>query len=118
MASRQRSGGSPFTAPEELRAELKGLTISKLHKTTGLRPNQRTDVMNANKLAMRSLARRVRAIEAEVAEIDDVLNPLVAEERRGIDLSKEAPRRRHQYQLRRQPGDRTRPVIRSTSAPR
>ncbi len=68
------------TAPEELRAELRGLTISRLvHKTAGLRPNQRTDVLNANKLAMRSLARRVRAIEVEVAEIDDVLNPLVAE---------------------------------------
>ena len=68
------------TAPEELRAELRGLTISQLvHKTAGMRPNQRTDVMNANKLAMRSLARRVRAIEAEVAEIDEVLNPLVAE---------------------------------------
>ena len=65
------------TAPEELRAELRGLSISQLvHKAAGLRPNHRTDVLNANKLAMRSLARRVRDIDAEVAEIDDVLRPL------------------------------------------
>jgi transposase len=68
------------TAPEELRAELRGLSISQLvHKTAGLRPGQRTDVLNANKLAMRSLARRVRDIDAEVAELDAVLRPLVAE---------------------------------------
>ncbi len=68
------------TAPEELRAELRGLSISQLvHKTAGLRPNGRTDVLNANKLAMRSLARRVRDIDAEVAEIDAVLRPLVCE---------------------------------------
>ena len=45
------------TAPEELRAELRGLSISQLvHKTAGMRPNGRTDVLNANKLAMRTLA--------------------------------------------------------------
>ena len=68
------------TAPEELRAELRGLTISQLvQKAAGLRPTQRTDVVNANKLAMLSLARRVRDIDGEVAEIDEVLRPLVAE---------------------------------------
>ncbi|MEA2900805.1 MAG: transposase [Actinomycetota bacterium] len=68
------------TAPEELRAELRGLSIFKLvNKAAGLRPNGRTDVTNATKLAMRSLARRVRDIDAEVAEIDAVLGPLVAE---------------------------------------
>ena len=68
------------TAPEELRAELRGLSISQLvHKTAGMRPSGRTDVLNANKLAMRCLARRVRDIDAEVAEIDAVLRPLVSE---------------------------------------
>lgn len=68
------------TAPEELRRELRDLTIAQLlHKAAGLRPNDRTDVLNANKLAMRSLARRVRDIDAEVAEINAVLHPLVAE---------------------------------------
>jgi transposase len=68
------------TAPEELRRELRNLTISQLlHKAAGLRPSGRTDVVNANKMAMRSLARRVRDIDAEVAEINAVLHPLVAE---------------------------------------
>jgi transposase len=67
------------TAPEELRSELRGLSIFRLvNKAAGLRPNDRTDVVNATKLALRSLARRVRAIDAEMAEIDAVLRPLVA----------------------------------------
>ncbi len=68
------------TAPEQLRRELRDLSISRLVSTAaGLRPNQRTDVLNATKLAMRSLARRVRDIDTELAEIDAVLRPLVAE---------------------------------------
>jgi len=68
------------TAPDELRRELRSLSITQLlQKTAGLRPNGRTDVVNANKLAMRSLARRVGDIDAEVAEINAVLHPLVAE---------------------------------------
>ena len=52
------------TAPEELRRELRDLSISRLVNTAAaLRPNQRTDVLNATKLAMRSLARRVRDID-------------------------------------------------------
>lgn len=67
------------TAPEELRAELRGLSIFRLvNKAAGLRPNDRTDVINATKLAMRSLARRVRSIDAEMADLDAVLAPLVA----------------------------------------
>jgi hypothetical protein len=63
---------------EELRHELRGLSIFELvKKAAGLRPNG-TDVVNANKLALRSLARRVRFIDAEMAEIDAVLRPLVA----------------------------------------
>lgn len=68
------------TAPEELRRELRGLSIFRLvNKVVGLRPNGRTDVLNATKLALRSLARRVRDIDAEIAELDAVLRPLVAE---------------------------------------
>ena len=68
------------TAPEELRSELGGLSIFRLvNKAAGLRPNGRTDVVNATKLAIRSLARRVRDIDAELADIDAVLHPLVAE---------------------------------------
>jgi transposase len=62
-------GSLVSTAPEELRAELRGLSISQLvHKAAGLRPNQRTDVLNANKLVMRSLARRVRDTRRAVPE--------------------------------------------------
>ena len=68
------------TAPEELRRDLRDLSISRLVNTAaGLRPHPRTDIVNATKLAMRSLARRVRGIDAEMAEIDAVLRPLVAE---------------------------------------
>jgi len=68
------------TAPEELRRELRGLSIFRVvNKAAGLRPNGRTDVVNATKLALRSLARRVRDIDAEIAELDAVLHPLVAE---------------------------------------
>jgi transposase len=67
------------TAPEDLRHELRGLSIPRLVKATaGLRPNNRTDVLNATKLALRSLARRVRALDAEIAELDALLAPLVA----------------------------------------
>ena len=66
------------TAPEELRSELRGLSVCRLvNKAAGLRPNGRTDVVNATKLAMRSPARRVRDIEAEIAELDAVLGPLI-----------------------------------------
>lgn len=67
------------TAPEELRSDLRGLSACRLlNKTAGLRPNSRTDVANATKLAMRSLARRVRSLDEEIAELDAVLGPLVA----------------------------------------
>ena len=66
------------TAPEELRSELRGLSIARLvTKAASLRPNGRTDIINATKLAMRSLARRVRDAEAEIGELDAVLGPLV-----------------------------------------
>jgi len=67
------------TAPDELRRDLRGLSIPRLVKAAGgLRPNNRTDVVNATKLALRSLARRVRDLEAEMAELDALLRPLVA----------------------------------------
>jgi len=62
------------TAPEELRRELRVLRPA-------CAPNGHSDVVNATKLA--SLARRVREIDAEIAELDAVLDavlrPLVAE---------------------------------------
>ena len=46
--------------------------------TRRFRPNDRTGVLNVTKLARRSLARQVRSIDAELAESDAVLRPLVA----------------------------------------
>lgn len=66
------------TAPEELRAELRGLTIFRLvERASGLRPGQRRDVIGATKLALRTLARRVLELNNEIAELDAVLKPLV-----------------------------------------
>jgi transposase len=66
------------TAPEALRAELRDLSACRLvDKAAGYRPNGRTDVTSATKLAMRSLARRIHDLDAEIAELDAVLGPLV-----------------------------------------
>ena len=66
------------TAPEELRGELRGLSACRLvDKAAGFRANGRTDVSGATKLALRSLARRIRDLDAGIAELDAVLGPLV-----------------------------------------
>jgi transposase len=68
------------TAPEELRRQLRGLTIFRLvEKTSAFRPAPRRDVVTATKLALRTLARRVLELESEISELDAVLAPLVAE---------------------------------------
>jgi len=68
------------TAPDELRAQLRGLSIFRLvRRVAGLRPAGRTDVVNATKIAMRTLARRVVELDAEIAELDALIEPLVAE---------------------------------------
>jgi transposase len=68
------------TAPDELRAQLRGLTIPRLVRTaTGFRPAGRTDVANANRLALKTLARRVLELDDEIDMLDGYLTPLVAE---------------------------------------
>jgi transposase len=67
------------TAPEELRSQLRGLTIFRLvEKTSAFRPGARRDVVTATKLALRTLARRVLELESEISDLDAVLAPLVA----------------------------------------
>jgi hypothetical protein len=68
------------TAPDELRSQLRALTIPKLVRAAaGFRPAQRTDVVTANRLALKTLARRVLELDDEAATLDAVLAPLVAE---------------------------------------
>jgi transposase len=68
------------TAPDELRAQLRGLSIPRLVRTAaGFRPGGRTDVTNANRVALKTLARRVRELDDEIETLDELLTPLVAE---------------------------------------
>jgi transposase len=67
------------TAPDELREQLRGLTIPKLiGAAAAFRPGGRTDVTSATRLALRTLARRILELDAEVVTLDQVLVPLVA----------------------------------------
>ncbi|MGH9917688.1 MAG: IS110 family transposase [Nitrososphaerales archaeon] len=69
------------TAPEELRAELRDLSIYQvLELASAFRHTPRTDVTTVTKLTLRiTLARRALALEEEVKEIDRLLKKLVAE---------------------------------------
>lgn len=70
------------TAPEALRAQLRGLCDRKLIDTcTGLRPDHghADDPTAATKIALRSLARRHQLLSAEIDDLDAILAPLVAE---------------------------------------
>jgi transposase len=69
------------TAPEDLRAQLRGLAVKQLIATcANLRPD-RTDAATpgtAAKIALRSLARRHQQLAPEIADLDELLEPLVA----------------------------------------
>jgi transposase len=70
-----------FTAPEELRTELRGLSTNRLVSTAArFRPGtQPRDLVAVTKLAMRSIARRHRDLSEEVSALDERLEQLVAE---------------------------------------
>jgi transposase len=68
-----------YSAPEQLRCKMKGLRVSalvaeglKLHPTKSADP-----VTAATKASLASLAHRIQALEEEIAELDDLLGPLV-----------------------------------------
>lgn len=70
------------TAPEQLRAELRGLTDRKLITAcAGRRPDTvgHQDPRIATELALRFLARRHRQLSTEVDELEQLINPLVAD---------------------------------------
>ena len=68
-----------FTAPDELRARLGSLTATQLvNEAAKLRPHAGGDiVMRATKTTAAILARRVHALDAELAIIDGQLGPIV-----------------------------------------
>jgi transposase len=68
-----------YTAPDQLRSRLKGLTITALvAEGVRLRPASSSDpVTAATKASISSLARRVQALDAEIARLDQLLCPLV-----------------------------------------
>jgi transposase len=69
------------TAPDDLRTQLRGLTVKQLISTcANLRPD-RTDAAipgTAAKIALRSLARRHQQLSTEIADLDELIEPLVA----------------------------------------
>jgi transposase len=68
------------TGPEEIRDELRSLNVYRLlERAAGYRPGTRRDLVSLTKLTLRMLARRALALEAEIAELDAILEPLVTE---------------------------------------
>jgi transposase len=70
-----------FTAPEEIRQALQGLSPHMVAvKAASMRPRAGTDaVIQATKTALAALGRRVLALDAETDHIDKLLGPLVAQ---------------------------------------
>src|SRR5271165_6542536 len=68
------------TAPESIRAELRGLSVFQLlERASAYRPGAKRDIVSLTKFALRMLARRAITLEEEVSEIDAILKPLVIE---------------------------------------
>ena len=68
-----------ITAPEGLNARLKGVSVKSLvNEAARLRPARSGDVvMTAAKASLATLARRVQALEDEIAELDERLDALL-----------------------------------------
>jgi len=68
------------TAPEIIRAELRGLNVYRLlERASTYRPGAKRDIVSLTKFSLRMLARRAIELEEEIAEIDAILKPLVKE---------------------------------------
>jgi transposase len=66
------------SGPEVLWAELRDLPAAKfVERALGLRADGRLDPLNATKIALRQLARRIRGFDAEIAAISTLIQPLV-----------------------------------------
>jgi transposase len=68
------------TAPEPIRAELRGLNVFHLlERASTYRPGAKRDVVSLTKFTLRMLARRAMVLAEEITEIDSILKPLVKE---------------------------------------
>ncbi len=68
------------TAPDELRDELRALRLAELVETAArFRPGDPCNPTQATKTALRSIARRYQQLTAELDDLDELLDPLVAE---------------------------------------
>jgi transposase len=68
------------TAPDDIRAELRHLNVYRLlERCSTFRPGAGRDPRALTKLSLRLLARRALSLEAEVGELDAILEPLVAD---------------------------------------
>jgi transposase len=68
------------TAPDDLRDQLRTLRLAELVDTaTRFRAGDPRDPAQATKTALRSIARRYQHLTAEIADLDAILDPLVAE---------------------------------------
>ena len=68
------------TAPDPIRAELRGLSVFHLlERASVYRPGTKRDIVSLTKFSLRMLARRALTLEEEITEIDAILKPLVKE---------------------------------------
>ena len=68
-----------FAAPDQLHSRLKGLTVTALvAESARFHPTRSPDpVTAATKASLSSLAHRIQSLEAEIAELDEELEPLL-----------------------------------------
>jgi transposase len=72
--------GLLVTAPEPLRAQLRGLDLQgQVRRCTRLAPGPATDATQATKTALRSLARRHQALTVELGQLEDAIAGLCAQ---------------------------------------
>jgi len=68
------------TAPDPIRAELRGLSVfNLLERASSYRPGSKRDIVSLTKFTLRMLARRAITLQEEIDEIDAILKPLVIE---------------------------------------
>ena len=66
------------TAPESLRAKLRGLSVFHLlERASAYRPGTKSDIVSIRKFSLRMLARRALTLEEEIIEIDAILDPFI-----------------------------------------